>query len=152
MTFGASPSFFKKFKFIVEIDGFARAGFQKCSELEAEIAVIEQWEGGSLTANKSPGRVKFANLSLERGATKDLDFFNWFKGVVDYTANSGLTDNEYKKDLDIVQQDRDGTELRRWNVTGAWPTKFTAGAWDNDSDEVVMEKLELAIDGFDTVS
>ncbi len=147
--FGSGRSFFKKFKFLVEIDGFAYAGFQKCSELEAEIAVIEQWEGASLTARKEPGRVKFSNLTLERGASKDLDMFNWFKQLVDYIANVGLVDDEYKKNLDIVQQDRDGTELRRWNITGAWPTKFTAGAWDNDADENVIEKIELAIDGFD---
>jgi phage tail-like protein len=147
--FGTGRSFYKRFKFVVEIDGFARAAFQKCSELEAEIAVIEQWEGGSLTPSKSPGRVKFANITLERGATKDLDMFNWFKQTVDYGANVGLNDDEYKKNFDIVQQDRDGSELRRWPVTGAFVTKFTAGAWDNTSDENVIEKLELAIDGFD---
>lgn len=147
--FGIQRSFFKKFKFIVEIDSFAYAGFQKCSELEAEIAIIEQWEGGSLTAQKSPGRVKFNNMTLERGATTDLDMFNWFKQVVDAIANAGLKDNEYKRNFDVVQQDRDGSELRRWAVSGAWPCKFKAGDWDNNSDENVIESVELAIDGFD---
>lgn len=150
--FGTGRSFFKKFKFVVEIDGFQSFGFQKCSELEVEIAIIEQWEGGSLTPNKSPGRAKFSNLTLERGATKDLDMFTWVKQVIDYIANTGAIDDEYKRNIDVVQQDRDGSELRRWNVTGAWPTKFTAGAWDNDADENVIEKLELAIDGFDTAA
>jgi phage tail-like protein len=150
--FGVNRSFFKKFKFVVEIDGFAYFGFQKCSELEMEIAVIEQWEGGALTPNKSPGRLKFSNITLERGATKDLDMFTWAKQVADYVANVGLVDDEYKKNLDIVQQDRDGSELRRWNVTGTWPTKFTAGAWDNDADENVIEKMELVQDGFDTAA
>jgi phage tail-like protein len=148
---GSARSFYKKFKFIVEIDGVAYAGFQKCSALEAEVAVVEQNEGGSLIPDKSPGRVKFSDLTLDRGATDDLDLFNWFKEVVDASANSGLTDPNYKRNLDIVQQDRDGSTLRRWRVTRAWPTKFTAGEWDNDADENVMESVTLAYDYFDVV-
>jgi len=147
--FGEARSYHKKFKFVIEIDGFAFSGFQKCSELEAEVAVIEQWEGGTVIANKSPGRLKTSNLTLERGATKDLDCWNWFKQVIDMAAGTGLKDSEYKKNLDIVQLDRDGTELRRWSLYGAWPTKFTAGDWDNDADENVIEKMELAFDGWE---
>ncbi len=150
--FGSNRSFFKKFKFIIEIDGIAYAGFQKCSELEAEVAIIEQWEGGATVADKSPGRTKVANVTLERGATKDLDLFNWFKQVTDMVANSGLVDNEYKRNFDIVQQDRDGSELRRWNITESWPCKFTAGDWDNTADENVIEKTELCLTTFDTAA
>ena len=147
--FGTPRSFFKKFKFVVEIDGVAYAGFQKCSQLEAEIAIIEQWEGGSLVADKSLGRVKFTNITLERGATNDLDLWNWFKTAIDAAANVGLKDSEIKRNLDVVQQDRDGSELRRWNVFEAMPAKFVAGEWDNNSDENVIEKIELAIKYFD---
>ncbi len=149
---GQARSFYKKFKFVVEIDGVAYAGFQKCSALEAEIAVIEQNEGGTLIPDKSPGRVKFSDLTLDRGATDDLDLFTWFKEVVDASANSGLKDPEYKRNLDIVQQDRDGSSLRRWRVTRAWPTKFSAGEWDNDADENVMESITLAYDYFDVAT
>lgn len=148
---GSARSFYKKFKFIIEIDGVAYAGFQKCSALEAEVAVVEQNEGGSLIPDKSPGRVKFSDLTLDRGATDDLDLFNWFKEVVNASANSGLTDPNYKRNLDIVQQDRDGTTLRRWRITRAWPTKFSAGEWDNDADENVMESISLAYDYYDVV-
>jgi phage tail-like protein len=147
--FGSSKPYYKKFKFVVEIDGIARAAFQKCSQLEAEIAIIEQWEGGALTADKSLGRVKFSNVTLERGATDDLDLFNWFKQAINFTANTGLKDGEVKRNFDVVQQDRDGAELRRWNVFGGLPAKFKAGEWDNTSDENVLESIELAIDGFD---
>lgn len=149
---GQARSYYKKFKFIVEIDGVAFAGFQKCSALEAEIAVVEQSEGGTLIPDKSPGRVKFSDLTLDRGATQDVDLFTWFKQVVDASANSGLKDSQYKRNLDVVQQDRDGTSLRRWRVTRAWPTKFSAGEWDNDADENVMESITLAFDYFDIAS
>jgi phage tail-like protein len=148
MTFGTPRSFHKKFKFVIEIDNVAHAGFNKCSELEAEIGKIEYREGGSLIPDKSPGLVTVSDLTLERGAANDDDLYNWWLQVVDIQANAGLKDPQYKRNLDIVQLDRDGDELRRWGVTGAWPTKFTAGDWDNDAEENVIEKMIVTIDTF----
>jgi phage tail-like protein len=147
---GQPRSYHKKFAFVVEIDSFTYSGFNKCSELSSEIAKVEHWEGGSLIPNKSPGRVTFTDVTLERGATSDLDCYNWYKDVVNVAANSGLVDPEYKRNADITQRDRDGNTLRRWRVTNAWPTKFIAGDWDNDSDEAVIESLTLTYDFFDT--
>ena len=64
---GNPRSFHKKFKFIVEIDDIGHAGFQKCSELSVEVANVQYFEGGSLIPNKSPGRLTFADVTLERG-------------------------------------------------------------------------------------
>lgn len=150
---GAPRSFEKKFKFTIEIDGITHAGFQKCSELAAEAAKIEYREGGALIPNKSPGLVTFDDLTLERGAVaSDSDLYNWFTEVVDVAANTGLIDNDYKRDLDIVLSDRDGTELKRWRVVNAWIQKFTAGAWDNEADEVTMEMVVLTYDYFTRVT
>jgi phage tail-like protein len=143
---GNPRTFHKKFKFIVEIDGVAHAGFQKCSELSVEVANVQYSEGGSLIPNKSPGRLTFADVTLERGATADHDLFDWFAQVVDAAANAGLNEPEFKRNLDIVQQDRDGSTLRRWSLTGAWPVKFVAGEWDNEADENVIESVTLTFD------
>ena len=148
---GSPRSFHKKFKFVVEIDGFASAAFQKCSELSMEVAKVEQNEGGSLIPDKSPGRVTYTDIQLDRGATKDKDFFTWMKEVVNVSANAGLVDAKYKRNVDLVQQDRDGKVLRRWRITGAWPTKQVAGEWDNDADENVIESLTLTYDFYDLV-
>jgi phage tail-like protein len=145
---GTPRTFHKKFKFVVEIDQFQSAGFQKCSELSVEVASIEYHEGGALIPNKSPGRLKFADVTLERGATQDQDMFDWLSDVADAAANAGLTEPAFKRNVDIVQQDRDGSTLRRWTLFGAWPTKFVAGAWDNESDENVIESVTLTYDYF----
>ncbi|MEO1336864.1 MAG: phage tail protein, partial [Myxococcota bacterium] len=68
---GTPRTFHSRWKFIVDIDDIAHAGFQKCSELSVEIANVQYYEGGSLIPNKSPGRLTFADVTLERGATKD---------------------------------------------------------------------------------
>lgn len=140
---GAPRKFDKKFKFVVEIDGFAVAKFTKAGPLEIEVAVVEQHEGGALVPEKEPGRVKVADVVLERGATDDEDMWNWFQLVANIAANSGVVTPNYKKNVDIVQQDRDGTTLKRWRLFDAWPSKFKGGDWDNDADENVIESMTL---------
>ena len=152
MTVIGNPrSFHKKFKFVVEIDDVGHAGFQKASELSVEVANVQYFEGGSLIPNKSPGRLTFSDVTLERGATQDRDLFDWFQDVAITSSGLGLTDVNYKRNLDIVQQDRDGLTLRRWSLSRAWPVKFVAGEWDNESDENVIESVTLTYDYFELI-
>ena len=151
MVLGQPRTFHKKFKFIIEIDEISVAGFQKCSALEAEVAIIQQSEGGVVIPNKSPGRVSFSDLTLERGAADDREMYDWWKQVVDAAANIGLDEPDFKRNLDIVQQARSGAELLRWRVLGAWPTKFVAGEWDNEADENVIQMTTITYDTFDLV-
>jgi phage tail-like protein len=146
---GNPRSFHKRFKFVVEIDSVKHAGFQKCSELSVEIANVQYYEGGSLIPNKSPGRMTFPDVTLERGATQDRDLFDWFQQVANLASGLGLNDIDYKRNFDIVQQDRDGSTLRRWSITNAWPVKFVAGEWDNEADENVIESVTLSFDYFE---
>lgn len=149
---GQPRSFHKKFKFVVEVDGFGHSGFQKCSELSVEVANVQYFEGGSLIPNKSPGRLTFADVTLERGATQDRDLFDWLQDVAVTSSGLGLTNVAYKRNLDIVQQERDGTTLRRWSLAHAWPVKFVAGDWDNESDENVIESVTLTYDFFELIA
>jgi len=157
-VFGNPRTFHKKFKFVIEIDNIRHAGFRKCSELSAEIAVIEQSEGGSLISEKSPGRLKVNEITLERGAAQDSDLWDWWKQVCDQTADAGggagglgagVKEPDLMRTADIVQLDRDGEELRRWTLDRCWPSKFVAGDWDNEADENVIESMTIQIHTFD---
>ncbi len=149
---GTPRVFQKKFAFIVEIERIASAKFTKCSEISAEIAKVEQHEGGSLTPDKSPGRVTVTDVTLERGvANGDSDLYSWWLDVVRISANSGLPTPFYKREVDVIQLDRDQTTLKRWILDGAWPTKMVVGEWDNDADENVIEMTTLTYDTFDLI-
>lgn len=145
---GEVTKFHHKYKFGVEVADFQHARFQTCSELSVESAKIEHWEGGSLIPYKEPGRLTFADLTLERGVTANRDLYDWFLQVADVVANAGRVNPDYKRDLDIVQYERDGSVLRRWSLVGAWPVKFVAGEWSNDDDGVVIESVTLTYDLF----
>ncbi len=146
---GTPRNFFDKFKFRIEIDGITYAGFQKCSELSVEVAKIEHWEGGSLTPDKSPGRITFSDITLEQGATNDLELWQWFEQVADASAGlggRGQSGTLYKRNLEIIQLDRADEILQRYRVVQAWPTKAVLGEWDNTSDEKVIHSVTLTYD------
>lgn len=148
---GTPRSFHKKFLFVIEIDNVEVAKFRTCSELSGEVAEVDEWEGGALIPDKSPGRATFADITLERGATQDRNLFDWWKQIINAGAGIGLADPQYKRQVDIVQRDRDGSTLRRWSLFNAWIKKFVAGDWDNTADENVMEAVTMAYDFFDLV-
>jgi phage tail-like protein len=148
---GTPRELYHKYKFRVEIDGITYAGFSKCSELKIEIAKVEHWEGGSLTANKSPGRVTFPDITLEQGATSDLELYQWVEQVANVSAGvggRGVSASKAKRNLEIIQLDREDNILQRWRVDGAWPSAAVVGEWDNSSDEAVITSLTLTHDGF----
>jgi len=140
---GEPVKYHHKYNFVVEIDDFSTANFIKCSALEAEIAKVETWSGGSLIAHKEPGRVTYSDITLEEGVTDSEDCYNWFKDCVEAYRNAGIVSPGYYRNLDIVQLDRDDTELNRWTIEEAWVTKFVAGEWDNEADEAVIQMMTL---------
>jgi phage tail-like protein len=141
---GKPRSYHKKFNFTVEIDGLEIAWFESCSPIEGEIGVVEQREGGSIVvADQSPGLYKVTPVTLKVGVTDNTELYDWWTDVIDAEANSGEPDDDYKKNVAIVQKDRDGTELKRWNLFEAWPNKYVAGEWDAKSEENTMEEVVL---------
>lgn len=145
---GNVSRFAHKYRYHLEIGDFMRVAFTTCSELSAEVAKIEHWEGGRLIPYKEPGRTTFADITLTRGVTFDRESYDWFVEVINVVADTGRISPDFKRDLDIVQLDRDGSEMERYTIEGAWPTKFVAGDWDNGADEVRIEQLVLTFDLF----
>ena len=148
---GSPRSYHKKFKFIIEVNGIQSSEWEKCSKLEAELAVAERNEGGRALPTKNLGRAKVTDLTLMRGATLDKDIYQWFKQCLDLVSDTGLLDSEYKRDLDIVVQDRDGSTIKRWRCYNAFPIKFSPGEWDNTSDDDLMEEVTLAFESFELI-
>lgn len=145
---GQPRNFEDKFSFVVEIDGIAHAAFNKCSELSWELDKIEYREGGDLIPTaKDPGLLNFTDVTLERGAVaNDSDLYGWMEETADAASNTGRVNPEFKRGFDIVAKDRDGSVIKRWRVTNAWPVKFVAGDWDNDASEKTIEMVTLTYD------
>jgi phage tail-like protein len=125
----------------VSDDGVAVSGaFTEITGLELEIPPIE-YRGGAedITVRKIPGLKKFTNLTLKRGITGHVGFWNWvveaLNGKVRRTSGS------------ILMLDENRQEVLRWNFTRAWPTKYTGPSLGASKNEIAMETLVLAVEG-----
>lgn len=139
---------FHKYNFRVEIDGFRAFYFTKCSSLDLEVGEVKYRPGGQLVEVKRAGLVTFPDITLERGASKDEDAYNWMKEVVDVTAGiggSGRPASQYLRQGHIIQLERDKTVLQRYRLVDVWPKKYGGGEWDSNSEEVLIESIVLSV-------
>ena len=147
---GQPRSYYKEYAFAVEIDDIEIAWFSKVSGLKKTVAVAEQHEAGvARVANKSPTKVKYENVVLEVGETDNTELWDWMELVHQASADAGVPDDAYKKNLSVVKRDRAGSELGRWNIFNAFPVEFDAGNFDAASETNRVQTLTLAIDYFE---
>lgn len=139
---------YAKFKFLVEIDGFVRAGFKKVSGLETKIEVRKYRDGGdSNQFKKGVGTSDVSDITLERGMSDDGDMVAWIKQTANIDDATVLTNP--KRNLSIILNDADGKEAKRWNVLGAFPINHKFDEFDAESNDNMIEYLTLSIDAYE---
>lgn len=128
------------FNFLVEIDGIAKAGFSEVTGLNTETNVIEYREGTDpITPRKLPGLTKNSNITLKRGVSLDKDLFTWRKTVLDGDIR--------RANVSIVLLDEKKTEMVRWNLVEAWPSKYVVPDMKANANEMAIETLEITHEG-----
>jgi phage tail-like protein len=134
---------FGGYNFAVEIDGITSMGFKTCSGLDSSTTAGTYREGTdpTLGQRKLPGLLSFSNITLSRGIISDHSLWDWRSAV----AGGDLQ----RRDLSIILRNDKGEEQIRWNVSNAWPTKWTGPSFDATSDAVAIETLELAHEGIE---
>lgn len=146
---GQPKNFATRHEFRIAFDGIVETGFLTMSELAVEVSVATLMEGGRAIPHKRPVKKNYPNVTMTHGSTSDQSFYDWINQVSNATTGKGLTNDQYKRNLDIIQVDRDGSETRRWTLYNAFPVRFAAGDWDADSDDPLIESVEFAYDYFE---
>jgi phage tail-like protein len=148
----------KTFNFLVEIDGFARFGFAKCSPLSSDTTVIEYGEGGTnTTVQKAPGKTTYPDITLERGqilaaGAGDEDILAWSNQVFNISKKGPSGSATFRRDVTIVQLNNDGSEAKRWEVYQCWPKGHRPfSELDFNSNNNSMQQMILVIEGFKPV-
>lgn len=150
-TQARSRELFSKFLFTVHdmSSGFQTSKFQKCTGLKKTIAHAEYAEGGAFTPMKEPGRVTYANITLTRGVSEDDDFYTWCEESCSMMANfpegSGVPVLELLRNLQIWQRDRTQAVRKKFKCYSCSPAVWDPSEWDNMSDDVQVESLEIAL-------
>ncbi len=140
------PEVFLANKFWIEIGDVFDAFFTECSGLAATTEVFEYKEGGFNTyTHKLPVRTSFSNITLKHGMTLNQEFWKWFAKTRDGSVET--------KDISIVvYSDTDpGTVVRRWNISKAYPIKWSVSPLTSKGTEYMVETLELAYQSFEMI-
>jgi phage tail-like protein len=130
---------YRKFNFIVEIDGIASTGFQFVDGLESASDVVDYREGNEITTpRKLPGLIKVTNIVLKRGMTTNRDLWEWRRTVLD-----GAT--ERRNGLIVVLNEA-REQVLRLNFRNAWPCRWKVSGLDALESQVLMEEIELVVE------
>lgn len=115
------------------------AGFQECSAIGTEIAVVEYRNGNERenAPRKLPGLAKVPDVTLKRGIVGSLTLFDWIRAVRDGTVDRRTVT------IQLVAEDHSGPVLA-WRLLRAFPVRYVAGPLDARGGEIAMEELTLS--------
>ncbi len=136
---------FTVFNFKVYVDQKEVGGFSECAGLNMETDVIEYRTGHEIhSMRKLPGLMKFTNITLKRGFTKDKFLADWRKTVLDGNTQ------RYSGAIELLDEGKNA--VLRWNFFGAWPAKLEGPSLNAKNNEVAIETLELAVERLEFVT
>jgi phage tail-like protein len=144
---------YKNFKFRVKWDGRYVAGISKVSGLKRTTEVVEHREGGDpSTSRKSPGRVKFEAITLERGVTHDQEFEQWANRVWNFGSGLGaeVSLKNFRKDLIVELYNEAGQVVIAYKVFRAWVSEYQAlPDLDANANAIAIQHLKLENEGWE---
>jgi phage tail-like protein len=116
--------------------------FSEVSGLQIEVTPIEYRDGmDDSTVRKIRGLKKFQAITLKRGVTGHIGFFQWLK--------KGMDGDVDRQQGYIALLDEDRNEVMRWNFGRAWPSKYTAPTFNAKNNEIAIETVELAVENLE---
>lgn len=135
---------FVAFRFEVNLDGLAVAGFSECSGLQWETETQDYNEGGLNTyVHKFPTRTKQSNLVLKRGIV-DRVMWNWY-----WDLTQGLV--QRRTGAVLVYDPSGSTVVMQWEFSDAFPSKWTGPDLNASQNNVAVETMEIVHAGLKRV-
>lgn len=144
MALGQRKDPFGAMRFFVDIGDVITGSFRECSGLGSETELIETKEslkGGLTIYIKTPGALKWENISLKRGITDSMEIWNWRKKV-----EQGDVDGA-RRNGSIIMYDVEGNISARWNFLNGWPQKVSGPSFNATSNEIGVEELVIVHEG-----
>jgi phage tail-like protein len=150
---------YKNFKFRVKWDGRYVAGISKVSALKRTTEVVKHRDGGDeSTSRKSPGRMEFEAITLERGVTHDVEFERWANKVWNYanaqagpdTRTQEVSLKDFRKDLIIDVFNEAGQKAISYQIYRCWPSEYQAlPDLDANANAVAIQHIKLENEGWE---
>jgi phage tail-like protein len=94
---------------------------------------------------KIPGRLKWGDIVLKRGITKNLDFYNWRKQVESGKVEAARLDGT------IIMYDQTMAPVAEWSFSKGWPSKISGPSLQSDGNAIGVEELTIVHEGIKRV-
>lgn len=136
----------QQWNFSVEINGFDAAYFTKADRPKVNHAKVNFDGAGSWRTEKAAGKVEYPDLTLEKGVSADgadRAILDWLSQQMQFLTGVGQPPSGYIKDVALVEYNRQGAEINRWTLVGAWVLEYDGGSLDGSSSENVIETITL---------
>lgn len=134
------------FSFLVEIDGISCASFIEAHGLEYKAEPVSFHEGGNPRHKVNligPG--SFMPLVLKKGFfAHSGEFFEWMNN----TMNS-QDQKVQRATISVVLRSADGEETGRYNIFGAFITRYSGPSFNATDSSIAVEEVEIAYDNFE---
>jgi tail tube protein gp19 len=153
---GVTPkSLHQRWQFGIEIGGFEVGFFTTASEVSVSNAVVEFNPAGSISAQKAAGRMTWDDVTLEKGwsqeSAEDAALL-WQRDIARASQGTGGLPADYMRELDIVEYDRTGREIRRFRLYYAFIQKISfSPAKDGSSSDNSIQQVVIAYNYADAV-
>ncbi|MFN8377620.1 MAG: phage tail protein [Anaerolineae bacterium] len=90
---------------------------------------------------KIPGRLKWGDITLKRGITANMDFYDWRKQVEQGKVEAARLDGT------IIMYDQNMTPVATWEFYKGWPSKISGPSLKSDDNSVGVEELVVVHEG-----
>jgi phage tail-like protein len=119
--------------------------FKEASGFDSESDVIEHVSidaQGRPHIRKVVGKNKWSNITLKRGVDETMDIWKWRNMCIDKGADAARVDGKIEL-LDIA-----GGTIATYQFKQGWPIKYVAATLDASTNNVALEELHIAHEGF----
>lgn len=135
-------------RFYVEMESTLYASFTECKGLGVDIETETYKEGGLNDQQRVfLKQAKFSPVTLSRGVTEDLTFWNWMENIL-----RSKNTTKQRRNINILVFNQEGETMQCWTLIGAVPTSWKAPALKADSTSVAIEELTLTYEGLTITS
>jgi phage tail-like protein len=145
---------------IESLKGFYNT-FTRVSGVASESEQLTWMQGTDRSVNTAPGKVKYADITLERVFQGPDSFYGWRRDVEEGKGMDSSDANRYRKTVEIrlykrdhhADKDQPGTLVRHVTLIGAWPSRWQFPDMDASASNMATETIVLTVqDAFEEYS
>jgi phage tail-like protein len=128
-------------RFYVEMESNLTASFSECSGLSVKVKREAYLEGGVNDQQRIVlGQPEFSDITLKRGITDSLVFWDWLSSILDSKPNK-------RRNINIVVFNQAGETMQCWTLIGAVPIGWKAPSLQANANTAAIEELTIAYEG-----